>query len=136
MLSLREKMAASPVMDMIFQELMTEDWAVCRQGTEDNGKRKVILTDDVFAVKWSKMQTKYVGSNSWGFAQYEDEEVFFGRVAYSYTKSGYAPLAAYESDGITIPQQQVIKLWASEIQNRMKQLFPGCSFEGTGRLSQ
>ena len=53
--------------------------------------------------------------------QYPRFKNLFYRV--DFTKSGYAPLAAYESDGITIPQQQVIKLWASEIQNRMKQLF-------------
>ena len=130
-IELREKMAASPVINMIFTELAGEEFAFCRQGTEDDGRRRVILSADIFEVKWAKVRQEYVGSNSLGIAKTEPVEVIFGRAAYSYTKSGYAPLSAYQSRGVTIPQHEVIQLWTVEIQNRFKQMIPKCSFEGT-----
>lgn len=131
---LRTRMSASPILDMIINELTKEAWAWNRQGVEDDGVRTVALTADIFEVKWSygRMEQRFLGSNKLGLPIVEEEwvEDVYERVAYSYTKSGYAPLTSFTGQ-VVIPLERVIQLWGEEVQGRIRKQIPNCYFNKT-----
>lgn len=136
---LRDRFSKSPVLDMLFEQLKTLDWATTCQSAQDNGLRRVTLTEDTLAIKWAEWHSdsRLAGFNKWGIAQYEQTstENIHNQVCYSYTKSGYAPLDAYYGD-VYIPLERVLELWSDEIKRRLCLTIPGCDcFEGIDSFS-
>ena len=133
--ALKNRMRQSPVLDMIFQELQQANWAITRQGNEDDGNRHVRLTDDTFEVEWSETheENRYLGTDKLGLPHYQKEWVknVFESVSYSYTKIGFAPLVAYKTDDneVEISKERVISLWADVAQEKMSVQMPGCEFK-------
>lgn len=130
---LLSRMAESPILDMIFQEIKKEEWAMRRQGSEDNGGRDVILTEDSFEVEWSETHEEriFLGSDKLGFPHYRQEWVknTFEKVNYGYTKSGFAPLSAYTAEnGVEFSTGKVVALWRDAVMQKMAEVMPDCEY--------
>lgn len=97
--NLKKRIESSPIIDALFAEFAKHDWILRRQSAEDKGEREVCVTNDTISIKWFSMHysSRVVGQDKWGVNIYKSNmtEEVHGHVAYSFTKSGYAPLDGY-----------------------------------------
>ena len=121
---LKEKLKQSPLMAALMLQLESEPWTLARQSGDDYGRRDFEFTPDGLSIIYSDF---YQVEKEWydkiGLVHYDTEwkKKIVAQVAYSYTKSGYAPLSAYKS----IPAEDVLTYWKFEWEDRMKKRVPG-----------
>lgn len=136
------KLSQCQLLDMITDNLINgEEWITTCQSYYDHCVRKVTIGEDFIEVKWfTDVQQTYVsGVSSNGTPQHSVKmvEEVHGKVAYSYTKSGYLPLHQYVSkvienpktgDVITVSVERVCYLWTLVVCERLQAKLPRCDF--------
>ncbi len=131
-----QKLSAVPLLDLLIENVLNEaaadeSWLQIAQNYYDSCKRTVTVEADGFEIKWSGYHDEqYVGND--GNVRTKRVEDIYGRIGYSYTKSGYRPLHGYTYEGgkKTITTDRVCWLWASVIRERMAAKMPSCDFDG------
>ncbi len=123
---LREKIKNSPLMAGLMLELQKESWILCKQDASETGRREFAFSADGIQIEWTQIREEtHESYNRLGMVRYDSEWIrdSIAKIAYSYTKSGYAPLGAYKS----LSANDVLHYWREEWENRMKELVPGIS---------
>ena len=128
-----EKLAKVPLLDSLIESILFEDqepWLQMGQSYYDSCRRVVNVEPDSFEIKWSGYHEEASVGND-GQRHTKPVEDIYGRIGYSYTKSGYLPLHNYNSnDGYkVVSTKRVCFLWASIIRERMLAKMPTCKFE-------
>lgn len=101
-------------------------WLIACQGYYDGCVRTVTIAADLCEVKWSDVRYEKDAQGK----EHRTEDVN-GRIAYSYTKSGYIPLHSHynERGREDVSVNRVIFLWASLLQERLQAKLTNCQFE-------
>lgn len=127
-----QKLSQVPLLEILIQNILEEEdepWIQRGQNYYDSCQRTVTVEPDVFEIKLSSYHDEpYVGNDGQRHIQHVED--VHGRVAYSYTKSGYLPLHSYSyNDGKKeISTKRICYLWASIVHERMSAKMPDCKF--------
>ena len=127
-----ERLKKSSLMDALMLQLECDPWVFTRQGLDDDGFRHVSFSVDGFSITQSRMCPKEsTRIGKYGIVHYETtwEKEIVNQVAYSYIKSGYAPLSSYKSLSVN----DVLFCWQEEWKNRMKKRVSGINVSGFER---
>lgn len=145
---LMQKLSVCPLLDRLVDTIKTDPengWIFLANDYYESRIRQVTIEKDMFEIKWSSFrEERYVsGHNDHGNPVYAKRTVedVFGKVAYSYTKSGYLPLHEFkyvdEATGTeaVIKEKAVIDAWVAIVRERLMSEMPDAVFnniKGTG----
>lgn len=133
-----QAMSDLEILDLLVKNVAAEaeeenPWITNCQGYYDNCIRTVTIAADMFEVKWSDISYERDAQGK----EHRVENVN-GRLAYSYTKSGYTPLHSHynEKGKEDVSVSRVIYLWTTLVHERLQSKLADCSFgyvrEGDG----
>lgn len=131
-----QKLSQVQLLDLLVENVRNndEDWVTKCQSYYDSRVRVVNIEEDMFEIKWRRVYQErvQVGTYQDGTPKIEtrDAEEVFGRVGYSYTKSGYRPLHSYDNGipGGTVSSDRVCQLWTKVVHERLQAAMPNCEF--------
>ena len=126
-----QSMSKLDILELLVRNILGEaeennPWITSCQEYYDGCVRVVTIAADLCEVKWSDVSYEKDASGK----ERRNEEIK-GRIAYSYTKSGYIPLHSHfnEKGKEDVSVNRVIYLWASIVRERLQSKMPECKFE-------
>ena len=133
---IKEKMATLPILDNLEKAIEEDDikgnpWLAMQQNYYDNRKRIVNVIPDGVEILWCAYHKELVETEG-GKPRLKEVTETLGRIAYSFTESGYLPLHPYmnEKGKPVVSVARICNIWASLIRERLSALeaMKDCNF--------
>ena len=115
-------------MDYIDEVFSSEgnEWLTLPQNYYDKRTREVSFGPDIFEIKWYDTHNEsYYAGDKLVTRKVED---IYGRVAVSFTASGYKPLHRSQIDDVVFDVKKVIEVWANYIRGKLIEKYPELDF--------